>query len=109
MIDAIKNARLDPRTVATSTHLRAYDAHPGVSGAVRTTAASHGGLSATITPDPLPATRSHGEDHPGNRGTAAAPTRPLMRRPTTFAIAYAICPIRLVNRFLVRIVTPPDS
>src|SRR5207253_5389908 len=48
MIEAIMNATLDPRIVARRTQRRACDAHPGVSGAARTTAASPGGRSATI-------------------------------------------------------------
>src|SRR5947208_1739504 len=48
MIEAIMNATLDPRIVARRPQRRACDAHPGVSGAARTTAASPGGRSATI-------------------------------------------------------------
>src|SRR5437763_15944812 len=48
MNEAIMNATLGPRIVARGPPRRACDAHPGVSGAARTTAASPGGRSATI-------------------------------------------------------------
>src|SRR4051812_26432477 len=48
MTDAIVNATLEPRIVTTSTQLRACAAQPGVSGAKRAAAVSHGGRSAAI-------------------------------------------------------------
>src|SRR5262245_14844566 len=48
MIEAIMNATLEPRIVAVRTQRRAWEAQPGVSGALRTMAASQGGRSVTI-------------------------------------------------------------